>query len=304
MRLGGFWAAALALTLFVVVDVAAAQQAPDPRNWRQLDPENTLYIDTVHGRIVIEMYPEIAPNHVERIKTLARAHFYDGLTFHRVVADFMAQTGDPLGTGEGASSLPDLQAEFTFRRGPNMPFVEAAHQASSRIGFYKTLPIETQPDAQMALSRYNSVVSSAMHCAGVASMARMGRDPQTGVDQVNSANSQFFLTLAPHQDLDRLYTIWGRVVWGQDAVNQIAPGEPPEHPDRMLAVRVAADLPESERAPIYVLRTDGPQFRQLIDQTRARKGADFSVCDVNIPARVPNQHDRERHWWSIIPFIN
>src|SRR5262249_7467988 len=97
MRLGGVWAAALALTLFAMIDVASAQQAPDPRNWRPVDPENTLYIDTVHGRIVIEMYPEVAPNHVERIKALTRAHFYDGLTFHRVVDGFMAQTGDPLG---------------------------------------------------------------------------------------------------------------------------------------------------------------------------------------------------------------
>jgi peptidylprolyl isomerase len=312
MRLGGLWAAALAVTLALVGvscvapgGVAAAQQphAPDPANWRPLDPDNTLYIDTVHGRIVIEMFPEVAPNHVNRIKQLARAGFYDGIIFHRVITGFMAQTGDPLGTGEGSSSLPDLQAEFTFRRGPNMPFIEAAHQTNARIGFYKTLPIETQPDAQMALSRFNSVVSSADHCAGVVSMARMGADPQTGVDQVNSANSQFFIVLAPHHDLDRLYSVWGRVVWGQDAVNQIAVGSPPAHPDHMLAVRVAADLPESERAPIYVLRTDGPQFRQLIDQTRARKGADFSICDVVIPARVPNQNDRERHWWSIIPFI-
>src|SRR5215813_8900133 len=91
---------------------AFADAPPDPANWRQLDPENTLYIDTAHGRIVVEMYPEVAPRHVERIKTLTRAHFYDGLLFHRVVDDFMAQTGDPLGTGEGASTLPDLHEEF------------------------------------------------------------------------------------------------------------------------------------------------------------------------------------------------
>jgi peptidylprolyl isomerase len=295
MRLGGFWAAALALTLFVVVDVAAAQQAPDPRNWRQLDPENTLYIDTVHGRIVIEMYPEIAPNHVERIKTLARAHFYDGLTFHRVVADFMAQTGDPLGTGEGASSLPDLQQEFMFRRGADMPFILAAQQSGALLGFYKALPIETAPDAQMSVTADGRVAANALHCQGVVSMARSNDE--------NSANSQFFIMRAPYPALNKRYTIWGRVVWGQDAVQQLAVGNPPPHPDRMLAVRVAADLPESERAPIYVLRTDGPQFRQLIDETRRQRGADFSVCDVQIPARVPNSHDRQRHWWSIIPFI-
>ena len=116
LRFGSFLAAAmLALGLVGLFDTASAQ-TPDPRNWRQVDPENTLYIDTVHGRIVIELYPEIAPRHVERIRTLTRLGFYDGLTFHRVVDDFMAQTGDPLGTGEGASSLPDLREEFMFRR--------------------------------------------------------------------------------------------------------------------------------------------------------------------------------------------
>ena len=84
---------------------------------------------------------------------------------------------------------------------------------------------------------------------------------------------------------------------------QIAVGNPPPHPDRMLAVRIAADVPENERAPIYVLRTDGPQFRALIDDTRRRRGADFSVCDVEIPTRVAHGNDRERHWWSIIPFL-
>jgi peptidylprolyl isomerase len=104
LRFGSFVAAAvLALGLMGMFDTASAQ-TPDPRNWRQVDPDNTLYIDTVHGRIVVELYPEIAPRHVERIKALTRLGFYDGLTFHRVVDDFMAQTGDPLGTGEGASS--------------------------------------------------------------------------------------------------------------------------------------------------------------------------------------------------------
>jgi peptidylprolyl isomerase len=277
------------------VPAAMADRAPDPQNWRQHDPENTLYIDTVHGRIVVEMYPEAAPRHVERIKALARVRFYDGLTFHRVIDDFMAQTGDPLGTGEGASTLPDLREEFMFRRGPDMPFVPAAEQGRARLGFYKTLPIETQPDAQMAVTSDGRVWANALHCPGIASMAR--------ADDVNSANSQFFLMRGPYLSLDRRYTAWGRVVWGQSAVNSIAVGSPPPHPDRMLAVRVAADLPQAERAPIYILRTDGPEFRRLIDGVRRERGADFSICDVNIPARVPQSEERERSWWSIIPFI-
>ena len=301
LRLGGIFAAALLALAWVGAAVPAlAQRAPDPTNWRQLDPANTIYIDTSHGRIVVEMYPEIAPAHVDRVRTLTRAGFYDGLMFHRVVDNFMAQTGDPLGTGEGASSLPDLRQEFMFRRGPDMPFVQGAVQGGARLGFYKALPIETQPDAQMQVTQDGRVWANALHCPGIASMARSGE--VRGVDQVDSANSQFFLMRAPNTALDKRYTIWGRVVWGQDAVMALAVGNPPPTPDRMLRVRVASDLPEDERAPLYVLRTDGPQFRELVDDTREERGADFSVCDVQIPARVPREN-RERNWWSIIPFI-
>lgn len=76
------------------------------------DMENLLYIDMEFGRIVIEMRPDLAPNHVDRIKTLAREGFYDGVVFHRVIEGFMAQTGDPTGTGTGGSTMPDLDEEF------------------------------------------------------------------------------------------------------------------------------------------------------------------------------------------------
>ena len=76
------------------------------------DPENTLVLETTKGRVVIALRPDLAPGHVERIKTLAREGFYDGVPFHRVIEGFMAQTGDPTGTGTGGSDLPDLKAEF------------------------------------------------------------------------------------------------------------------------------------------------------------------------------------------------
>lgn len=84
------------------------------------DKENTLYLDTSYGRVVIKLRPDLAPNHVERIKTLTRKGFYDGLKFHRVIDGFMAQTGDPRGNGTGGSDLPDLTEEFNprpFERG-------------------------------------------------------------------------------------------------------------------------------------------------------------------------------------------
>ncbi len=76
------------------------------------DPENTLIMDMTHGRVVIELRPDLAPQHVERIKKLVRENFYDGIVFHRVIDGFMAQTGCPRGTGTGGSSYPDLPAEF------------------------------------------------------------------------------------------------------------------------------------------------------------------------------------------------
>ena len=77
------------------------------------DPENTIYMELPHGRVVIELRPDIAPGHVRRIKELAREGFYDGVPFHRVIEGFMAQGGDPTGTGTGGSSKPDLKAEFS-----------------------------------------------------------------------------------------------------------------------------------------------------------------------------------------------
>ena len=79
------------------------------------DPENTIYLDLKQGRVVIRLLPEIAPKQVERIKTLARQGFYDGTPFHRVIEGFMAQGGDPTGTGTGGSKLPDLPLEASQR---------------------------------------------------------------------------------------------------------------------------------------------------------------------------------------------
>jgi peptidylprolyl isomerase len=77
------------------------------------DLENVLVLDlSTGGRVTIQMYPTDAPGHVERIKTLTRQGFYNGIVFHRVIDGFMAQTGDPTGTGQGGSELPDLKAEF------------------------------------------------------------------------------------------------------------------------------------------------------------------------------------------------
>jgi peptidylprolyl isomerase len=82
----------------------------------QTDLENTVYLDLKDGRVVIQLLPDIAPKHVERVKILCRKGFYDGIVFHRVIDGFMAQSGDPTGTGTGGSGMGTLPAEFTRTR--------------------------------------------------------------------------------------------------------------------------------------------------------------------------------------------
>lgn len=266
-----------------VPDPVPAAPEPGPDEWRAAAPENLLVIDTNRGRILVEMSPLAAPGHVERMRILARRGFYDGIVWHRVIDWFMAQSGDPLGTGDGQSPYPDLTAEFTFRRGADMPFTPVAAPMGAPVGFLGSLPIQTQPDELMGRTGDGMVHAWGVYCPGVAGMAR-GDDP-------DSANSQFFLMRQAYPSLDKRYTAWGRVVAGLDVVRAIRIGEEPSGAvpapqDVMTRVRVAADLPPDERPTVHVLDTASPTFAAMIEQTRAARGADFSICDLEPPVRV------------------
>jgi len=107
--------------LFTAAAVLLALALPAAAQTKKPDPQNTLYLDTTYGRVVIALRPDVAPKHAERLKTLAREGFYNGVPFHRVIEGFMAQTGDgQFGNGTGGSKYPDLKAEFSsvpFKRG-------------------------------------------------------------------------------------------------------------------------------------------------------------------------------------------
>jgi len=255
--------------------------------WRTVDPENLIIIDTKYGDIGVELFPEIAPNHVAQVKALVRQEFYDNVVFHRVIDDFMNQTGDGTnGDGTGDSTLPDIPAEFTFRRGADMPFTLVSPMKSGEdeigVGFYKSLQIASQPSSMAAHSEDNKVGAFGMHCKGVTSMARTS-DP-------NSANSQFFLMRAQAQHLDAQYSIWGTTVMGYDLLEKPAVGTigevPGWVPDRMNEVDVAADLPEAERPKVQVLRTDHPAFQSWLKSQKSEGGSFPNVCELQIPTRV------------------
>jgi peptidylprolyl isomerase len=108
--------------------VAGPAFAEEPVPAVKPDPANTVYLDLTYGRVVIRLRPDLAPKHVERIKLLCHDHFYDGTPWHRVIDGFMAQGGDPTGTGEGHSNYPDLQAEFS----------DTAHFVRGTVGAART----------------------------------------------------------------------------------------------------------------------------------------------------------------------
>lgn len=261
----------------------AAVAQPPSQDWRLVAPENLLIIDTTKGRILVELAPAIAPLHVERIRLLSGLGFYDGLAWHRVIDWFMAQTGDPLGTGEGQSAYPDLPGEFTFRRGPDMDFAPVAAPMGALLGFIGSLPVQTQPADLMSRTSDGKVHGWAVYCPGVAGMAR-DENPDT-------ANSQFFLMRQAYPSLDKRYTVWGRVIAGLDVVRAVKTGEEPSgmvpgEPDRMLRVRVASDLPVESRPAARVLDAGSPIFATTIASVRLHRGADFSICDLELPVQV------------------
>ena len=163
------------------------------------DPENTIVIELKDGTVTIELMPDVAPAHCDRMKTLARAGDYDNVVFHRVIDGFMAQTGDVANgnfekdfnigrAGTGGSDHPDVPAEFS------------------------KLP----------------------HDRGTIGAARSANP--------NSANSQFFINFSDNHFLNGQYTVYGRVIEGMEHVDAIVRGEPPMNPDRMLSMKVAADV--------------------------------------------------------------
>ena len=266
-----------------------ATQSPDipvtnADDWRELDPENTLYIKTKYGTFVIELYPEIAPKHVEQIKTLTRQGFYNDISFHRVIDGFMNQTGDPRGDGTGDSDLPDIKGEMVFKRDPATMKMTIVGQELSPLGevetgFYKALPIASKPAAQAMLTKDNKVDAFGMHCPGVASMARGS--------SVDSANSQFFLMRDSYPSLNAKYTVWGTTLFGRDGLKKIKQGTVGETknfvPDVMQKVQIAADIPASERINVQVLKTDSKAFKTYVQNLKNKTGKYPKLCDITVP---------------------
>ncbi|HWD66772.1 MAG TPA: peptidylprolyl isomerase [Caulobacteraceae bacterium] len=275
--------AVLAAALLVAAPAFAAPPptpaAPSEADWRTPDPQNVLVIDTNKGRIFVELAPLLAPRSVAQVRDLARAGFYDGRAFFRVIDDFMDQTGDPQDNGQGGSTMPNLPGEFTFRRGGATPMIVIDSEGGREKGFIGALPVMSQPAALAAMTVDHTVSAAAMFCTGVVGMAR-AQDPDSG-------NSQFFLMRNAQHNLDGQYTAIGRIIAGEDVVKSIKTGEPVAPPqDKMLKVRVLADIAPAERPSVRVIDTAGPWFTAEVARVKAEKLVGLSPCDLNLPSQV------------------
>jgi peptidylprolyl isomerase len=260
---------------------------PTDADFRTPDPKDLLVIETTKGKVLVELNDLAAPLAAERVRQLARQGVYDGRGFFRVIDNFMDQTGDPLDTGMGQSSLPNLQPEFTFKRGPDTPFALVFKSNGAEEGYVGSLPVVGQSMDLGLLTVDHRVDAWGTYCAGVLGIARSD-DPASG-------NSQFFLmrTNATSADggshgLDKQYTAFGRVLAGQDVIDAIKTGEPaPQPQDKMLSVKVVADMPEASRPKVRVVDARSAWAKAAILRAEAASTpVDFTVCDVKLPVEV------------------
>lgn len=271
-----------------LAEVLAASSAAD---WRRPDPENTLYMDLPGGRVVIELAPQFAPEHVANIRTLAHARYWDGLAIVRVQDNYVAQWGDPeagnpehrRAPGEARARLP---AEFErdaadsgFRR------IDSRDAYAPQVGFVDGFAAARDPARGKVWMA---------HCYG---LVGAGRD--NPADSSNGAELYAVIGHAPRH-LDRNITPVGRVLSGIEHLSSLPRGPAPmgfytdpaqRTPIRSL--RLASDLPESERLSIEVFRTDTPAFERLVQARRVRHEERFidpvgriELCNVPVPIRL------------------
>ena len=265
--------------------------ASTPADWRTPDPENVLYMELDAGRVVIELAPRFAPGHVANIRALARGHYWDGLSIYRSQDNFVVQFGDP--EEDEAKRKPigaaktHLPAEFT-RPAAGLPFDPLPdHDGwAPEVGFSEGFPAARDPAAGQAWLA---------HCYGT-----LGAGRYVAADSSNGTELYVVDGQSPRA-LDRNITVVGRVLKGMELLSVIPRGpepmgfyEDPAQRTPIRAIRLAADLPEAERTPLQVLRTDIPLFAELVEMRRNRRDDWYKVpaghidlCNVTVPVRTP-----------------
>jgi peptidylprolyl isomerase len=272
----------LAIKPRTMADVIASSKASD---WRGLDPQNTLYVELPSGRVVIELDPTFAPNGVTNIRTLVRAHYFDGLAVVRAQDNFVVEWNDPDKTHPLGSAEKTLGAEFS-RSSNDLPFTPLPDPDTfaPEVGFVNGFPAARDPRTHLAWL---------VHCY---SMVGVGRD--NDVDSGNGSELYVVIGQAPRQ-LDRNVTLVGRVVSGMEQLATLKRGtgnmgfyEKPAERTPIQSIRLAADVPEAQRSQLEVLRTDTATFSELVESRRNRReewykvpAGRIDVCNVPLISR-------------------
>ncbi|XQW85232.1 peptidylprolyl isomerase [Thalassotalea piscium] len=257
--------------------------------WRVLDPNKTVLLTLPQGKVVIELAPQFAPNHVTQFIQLARKNHYQDAKFYRVIDGFVAQGGpaDDKDSKQLISPLR-LEGEFDFEKTLSFTLVQTNDLFAEQTGFQDGFALGYEAKAHKAWM---------LHCPGVIAMAR-----ETGAD---TATSHFYITIgqAPRY-LDRLMTIFGRVVYGMNHVQAITrteniEGESPVDPadyTSMVSMQLMSDVPKSERINIEVEMTNTKDFQQKLAKRRVRENAFFfkkppqvlDICQTEVKSRRVN----------------
>ncbi len=259
--------------------------ASAPTDWRELDPHNTLYMELPGGRVVIELSSQFAPHYVANVKALAAERYYDGLPIERAQDNYVVEWGDRTGKKPVGNAQRTLAAEFERPlRGLAITKLPDPDTYAPEVGFVDGFPVAA--DSQVGRAWL-------VHCYG---MVGAGRD--TDVDSGSGTELYVVIGQAPRH-LDRNVTLVGRVVAGMSVLSVMPRGngvlgfyEHPEERTPIRSVRLAADVPASERTQLEVLRTDTPTSAAYVEARRNRHDAWFKVpagrvdvCNVPIPVR-------------------
>ena len=281
----------------LVIDAAAAPAgktmadvlaAAKPSDWRTLDPENTLYMELAGGRVIIELAPEFAPQHVANVRTLVRGKYFDGLTIVRSQDNFVVQWADPAEADHKKSvgeAKNKLTPEFD-RPAAGLKFVALPDPDTyaAQTGFVSGFPAARDKADGTAWP---------VHCY---SMVGAGRDNE--VDTGPGTEIYVVSGHAPRQ-LDRNVALFGRVVYGMELLAVMPRGPAPmgfydkaEQRVPIREIRMAADVPADQRTKLELLRTDTQTFTDLIEARRNRqdewykhKAGRIDVCNVPLVVR-------------------
>lgn len=307
--MSGWLSLVLALAGLSTASGATAPRKPKPTNtvwtqsmvlsntvagdWRSLDPEQTLYLELPSGRVIIELCPAFAPHHVANVKQLAREHYYDGLAIVRAQDNYVVQWADPNAEKPDLArpirtAQKTLPGEFERALDTRIPWTPLPDldPYAREVGFSNGFPVarDTRTGKMWLVHTYG--------------MVGAGRD--VPLDSGGGAELYAVIGHAPRH-LDRNVTLFGRVVKGMELLSSLPRGPAPmgfyTDPAQLVpirSVRVAADVPEMDRTPLQILRTEGPTFRRWIEARRSRQEQWYrlpvhriEIGNVPIPTREP-----------------